>query len=114
MVAPTKSKLPVTLSQFTARADPDRRNDRCADQVKVTCHPERGVGVRKGAKDPRAARGSASRLVRRSFAPTRAPTLSLRMTGGWVLRHLMRALDTAKNLYARGRFSARGLNSSHV
>src|SRR5713226_9420460 len=40
------------------------------------------VGPR-GAKDLRADRGSAPGFVRRSFAPTPAPTLSLRMTLGW-------------------------------
>jgi len=68
----------------SAGAEPEGRNDRCAGQVQVTCHPERRVGVRKGAKDRRAARGSAPGFVRRSFAPARAPALSLRMTG-WVV-----------------------------
>ncbi len=47
------------------------------NKVRITCHPEGGAGVRKGAKDLRAACGSAPEFVRRSFAPTRAPTLSL-------------------------------------
>src|SRR5260221_7711389 len=75
--------LPISIQ--SACAEPEGRNDRCAGQVQVTCHPERRVGVRKGAKDRRAARGSAPGFVRRSFAPTRAPALSLRMTGSVVL-----------------------------
>jgi hypothetical protein len=78
------SEYPVHPEPIHARAESERRNDGCAGQVQVTCHPERGVGIRKGTKDPRAVVGAAPRFVRRSFAPTRATALSLRMTG-WVV-----------------------------
>jgi len=72
-------------------ADPERRNDSEQRTTPNYCHPERGVGVRKGAKDRRAVRGSAPGFVRRSFAPTRAPTPSLKMTGWVVLGSRWRA-----------------------
>src|SRR5260221_4423025 len=47
--------LPISIQ--SACVEPEGRNDRCAGPVQVTCHPERRVGVWKGAKDRRVARG---------------------------------------------------------
>src|SRR5260221_3549643 len=53
------------------------------DKTKISVILSEGWVGPRGAKDLRNDRGSAPRFVRRSFAPTPAPTLSLRMTGGW-------------------------------
>src|SRR5260221_3635024 len=52
-------------------------------QVQITVILSVGWAGPRGAKDLRADRGSEPGFVRRSFAPTPAPTLSLRMTVGW-------------------------------
>src|SRR5260221_11351121 len=56
-------------------------------QVQITVILSEGWVGPRGAKDLRVDRGSAPGFVRRSFAPTPAPTLSLRMTVGavWAL-----------------------------
>src|SRR6266404_4422913 len=53
------------------------------DKTKISVILSEGWVGPRGAKDLRAGRGSAPGFMRRSFAPTPAPTLSLRMTGGW-------------------------------
>src|SRR5260221_13638055 len=61
------------------------------------------VGGPRGAKDLCDDRGSAPRFVRRSFAPTPAPTLSLRMTVGWFWA-LDNELRNAANPYKHWEF----------
>src|SRR5712664_1712392 len=53
------------------------------DKSKISVILSEGWVGPRGAKDLGADRGSAPGFVRRSFAPTPAPTLSLRMTLGW-------------------------------
>src|SRR5258706_9275698 len=53
------------------------------DKSKISVILSEGWVGPRGAKDLRDDRGSAPGFVRRSFAPTPAPTLSLRMTLGW-------------------------------
>src|SRR5258706_14673373 len=53
------------------------------DKTKISVILSEGWVGPRGAKDLRDDRGFAPGFVRRSFAPTPAPTLSLRMTLGW-------------------------------
>src|SRR5258708_18149664 len=53
------------------------------DKSKISVILSEGWVGPRGAKDLRDDRGSAPGFVRRSFAPTPAPTLSLRLTVGW-------------------------------
>src|SRR5258708_29038028 len=53
------------------------------DKPKIRVILSEGWVGPRGAKDLCDDRGSAPGFVRRSFAPTPAPTLSLRMTVGW-------------------------------
>ena len=81
-------EISVILSLFTARAlnlsEETTGRDR---QVQICVILSEGWVGPRGAKDLRADRESAPGFVRRSFAPTPAPTLSLRMTDGrfWAL-----------------------------
>ena len=68
----------------SAGAEPERRNDRCARQVQVTCHPERRVGVWKGAKDRRVARGSATESRGALFDSRLRLRLRMRSGAQWV------------------------------
>src|SRR5258708_27613472 len=53
------------------------------DKSKMSVILSEGWVGPRGAKDLRADRGTAPGFVRRSFAPTPAPALSLRMTLEW-------------------------------
>src|SRR5260221_851016 len=70
--------LPISIQ--SACVEPEGRNDRCAGQVQVTCHPERRVVVRKVAKDRRSACGSAPGFVRKALPTARTLALSLMLT----------------------------------
>src|SRR6266446_4340818 len=85
------------------------------DKSKISVILSEGWVGPRGAKDLRDDRGSAPGFVRRSFAPTPAPTLSLRMTHGWFWALDNERRNTAsphKHWEFLGSFSRQALNLS--